>query len=47
MMETNFDNYPSKYAEIIKSGQQAECILYQAPRNAVQGFRVQMGIFLG
>ena len=40
MMETNFDNYPSKYAEIGKSGQQAESILYQAPRNAVQGFRV-------
>lgn len=29
MMETNFDNYPSKYAEIVKSGQQAESILYQ------------------
>lgn len=39
-METNFDNYPSKYAEMGKSGQQAESILYQAPRNAVQGFRV-------
>lgn len=40
IMETNFDNYPSKYIEIGKSGQQAESILYQAPRNAVQGFRV-------
>lgn len=39
-METNFENYPSKYAEMGKSGQQAESILYQAPRNAVQGFRV-------
>lgn len=40
MMETNFDNYPSKYAVIGKSGQQAESILYQMPRIAVQVFRV-------
>lgn len=39
-MKTNFDNYPEQYADLGKTGQQAENILYQSPRSAVLSFRL-------